>query len=375
MKAKRICLVYNTGKYLYCFRCEFIQQLIKNGWSVYALFPDDGFAKKIESLGVICRNLDIGGYEINPISQILLYFRFRRILRDINPEKIISFTIKPVIFSSILSKQLGIQSYCVVTGLGRIYINNDIKTKIVRFITNRLYKRYLDNNEYVFFQNTSDKALFLDYGCLPSEKAIITNGSGVNLDQFPRKSFLRPVEKIIFMMAGRLDSTKGLNEYIQAAGIITEQYRSGVCEFWLLGTIHHAPKIKKELESENNAYKIRYFGFREDLSCYYKNASVFVLPSYREGTSRSILEAMSSGMPIIATDVPGCREPVKDKENGFLVPAKEITKLSKAMGFFIDNPDQVYIMGKRSRQIVEQNYNVHSVNSVILEKTLGKSYT
>ena len=369
MSSKHVCLIYNTGRYLYRFRKELIEKLIENGTTVSVIFPFDGYLGKLQELGVQCFDIDMDAHGVNVFKQYSIYKSLKETLNKINPDKILSYTIKPVLFTSVLARKSESEFFPMITGIGRLYIRNDFKTRFIRFVVNLIYKRYFNYNDIVFFQNTDDRDLFVNSGFIDLSKTVMTNGSGVNLDEFNIKDYSKTSRNTVtFLMAGRLDDTKGIYEYLQSVQNIRSRYPADKLAFFLVGGIHESASEDKILSAIKDCDGVEYLGLRDDMKAIYNQASVFVLPSYREGTSRAILEAMACGLPIVTTDVPGCKEPVSNDINGKIVPPRDVNSLCDAMIYFIDNPTEISRMGQKSREIVEDKYDVNLVVQTIVEQ-------
>jgi glycosyltransferase involved in cell wall biosynthesis len=225
----------------------------------------------------------------------------------------------------------------------------------------------LRSAKVVFFQNPDDQQVFRARGILsPNSSSVVVNGSGVDLDKFV---FISPLKvKPVFLLIARLIGDKGIREFVQAAQLIQRSYPD--CRFLLVGGLDSNPDAISQIELDDWIHNgmVEYLGRLDDVRPAIARASVYVLPSYREGTPRSVLEAMAMGRAIITTDAPGCRETVIDGENGFLVPVKSVDALVDAMTRFIEDPDLAVRMGKRSREIAEEKYDVHKVNAVMLKE-------
>jgi len=255
----------------------------------------------------------------------------------------------------------------MITGLGFAFSSTGIKSAVTGIIAKRMYGIALSFNKNVFFQNPDDMHLFKVNGILKnSQKSTIINGSGVDLELF------QPVPtpaSLSFLLIARLIREKGIYEYAEAAKIVKKRFPH--VNFRLVGFLDKNPSSisEKELESWIESNAIEYLGRLQDIRPAIANSSVYVLPSYREGTPRSVLEAMAMGRSIITTDAPGCRETVQHGQNGFLVPVKDVDALVNSMTHFIECPNDVVRMGHISRQIAVEKYDVRKVNAVIL-KTL-----
>lgn len=216
-------------------------------------------------------------------------------------------------------------------------------------------------------QLRDDKSEFINNGLLGKEKAVIINGSGVNLEKF--KPVKLPQENT-FLFIGRLIKDKGIMEYLEACKIVKTKYYDVRC--LLVGPYDSNPSALKpeELKPYIDGEIIEYFGEKKDVRPFIAQCSTYVLPSYHEGTPKTVLEAMAMGRPIITTDAPGCRETVIDGLNGFLVPVKDSEKLARKMIWMIEHKEEVEKMGQESRKICEEKFDVNKVNEVIL-KTMG----
>jgi glycosyltransferase involved in cell wall biosynthesis len=302
---------------------------------------------------------------LNPFFDLKTLWQLKNIIEKEKIELIFSYTIKPVIYGSIVAKFCGIKNiYSLITGLGYIFIDDSVRGKILRSLVQTLYSIALKANQKVFFQNSDDLNLFVKNKIVAEKKSIVINGSGVDLDSF---SYSSVPNNCIFLFVGRLIKDKGIMEYLAAAQKIKSRYQQA--KFQLVGASDKNPTsiTAEELRHITTSGIVEYLGFLNDVRPAIKAASVFVLPSYREGTSKAVLEAMSMGRPIITTDAPGCRETVVDGVNGFLVPIKNTEKLAEAMEKFILHPELMVKMGKESRHLAEEKYDVHKVNKVILQ--------
>lgn len=307
---------------------------------------------------------------LNPLVDIKTVRELHRICKEIKPDKVISYTAKPVIYGSLAAKFARVpEVYSMITGVGSFFIHNDIKSLIIRKIMSLLYRVSLAGNKKVFFQNPDDvddfakNKIFRD----PS-RTVFINGSGVNVQHFHPQPL---PEAPTFLMISRFIKAKGILEYLDAARSIKNKYSQVRC--LLVGWFEDKEEAlgPDVLQAYVDDQSIEYLGKLDDVRPALARTSVYVLPSYREGTPKSVLEAMACGRAIITTDVPGCRETVTD--NGLLVPARSANELVLAMEKFILQPHLVAEMGRRSRTIAEERFAVEKVNKVILN-TMGLSH-
>jgi glycosyltransferase involved in cell wall biosynthesis len=272
-----------------------------------------------------------------------------------------------VIYGVLAARIAGVTNrIALVTGLGYAF-TSDSKgmRRIIQFVIRLLYKFALANATRVVFQNPDDRALFVQLGLVDAAKTALVNGSGVHLDRFPQQDITRR-DECNFLLIARLLRDKGIYEYVDAARRIKARYPRAA--FHLVGWNDSNPSAIREADLKTwvDEGLIHFHGRLDDVRPVLAASHVYVLPSYREGTPRTVLEAMATGRAIITTNAPGCRETVIDGENGFLVPVKDAEALAAAMEKFLENPELVTRMGQRSREIAEQKYDVRKVNEEML---------
>lgn len=365
---KRILIIVNHPKNLLIYRHQFMLDLQQRGYAVSACAPYDRVvADKLHQMNVKFIPIKMQTSGISPIRDSVTLFRLFRIIKKYSPTIIINYTIKPTIYGSIAARLCGIRRiYSVITGLGYVFSNND-KVRLIRKLVQLLYKISLRYNKKVFFQNPDDIKLFVINKLLDANKSILINGSGVDLQKFQPVAF---PDKCCFLLISRLLKSKGIFEYVEAANIIKQKYPKVQFKFiggWA-GNSNPETIEQKQVDELRQNGAVEFLDVVDDIRPIIKATTVYVLPSfYREGTPRSILESMAMGKPIITTDMPGCREAVKHGVNGYLVPAKNVKKLAAAMEKFILQPELAVKMGKESRKIAEEKYDVHKVNGIILD--------
>jgi glycosyltransferase involved in cell wall biosynthesis len=368
--------VASYAQSLVLFRGPLLKALLNAGHEVIAMAPDEDpkTTHTLSQYGAMFISIPLSRTGINPLGDMVTFSSLRATLRRYRPDIVLSYTVKPVIYASMAAKSVGVGSvFSIVTGLGYAFIEVDgqvgIKRTIIGGIVDQLYRTALRTNTRVMFQNPDDRDLFVKRGIVAIGKCQIINGSGVDTNHYAES----PVEAhghLTFLLIARLLGDKGIREYVAAARIIKARYPDSV--FWLLGPSDPNPAAIPidELDTWQREGVIEYLGKTDDVRPFLAKTSVYVLPSYREGTPRTVLEAMAMGRPIITTDAPGCRETVVEGENGFLVPVRNAQALAKAMEKFIHQPELIAIMGKRSREIAVEKYDVHNVNRAIMT-TMG----
>ncbi|MFC4710142.1 glycosyltransferase family 4 protein [Enterococcus eurekensis] len=353
-------LISPKNRTVYNFRGDLIKEIQAKGYDVIVTGPNDEGIKHIQELGVRFEKIKLDKTGINIIADLQYTIKLLRFFKSEKPDAILSYTIKPVIYGSIAAKLAGIKNInSMITGVGYVFTAETFKAKIIRFFASLLYKLGLNSSTNVIFQNSDDMKEFIDRGLIKEKKCRLVSGSGVNMENF--KPTLYP-DNITFFMLSRVLYSKGIREYLEAAKKVKIKYPN--VTFMLLGAVENMQDSMSMTELKPYIEKgiIEYFGETNDVSKYYAKASVFVLPSYREGTPRTVLEAMAMARPIITTNAPGCRGTVNEGENGFLVPIKDINLLAEKMEWFIKNPEMVVEMGKASLNLCQTRFNVDKVN-------------
>lgn len=348
------------------FRGNLLRAIRNRGLQVAIAVPDQVSNLRSALEGARLEKVQLSRNGLNPFADLRYLINLFFIFRRVRPEYVLAYTMKPVIYG-LLSAWVARVPYrfALITGGGYIFTAN--RRPVLEWIAIRLYRMSLKRAAKVFFQNQDDETLFRQLKLLPSSvPSIVVNGSGVDLSVFE----VAPISlgTIDFLMIGRLLGDKGVREYEQAARKIKIRYPQVI--FRLVGWIDTNPDAIRQVELDAwvAAGTLEFVGKIEDVRPIIAASTVYVLPSYREGTPRTVLEAMAMGRPIITTDAPGCRETVLDGENGFLVPVKSVDALVDAMLKFIEDPMLAPRMGKRSREIAEQKYDVHKVNAVMLRE-------
>ena len=365
-----ILLIASFPESILTFRGPLISTMIARGLQVHVAAPglpsDSTIRATLEKGGVVVHDINLARSGTNPLSDLRLLWQLFLLMRRISPDLVMGYTIKPVIYGSLAAWLASVpHRFALVTGLGYAFTDN--RSSSITRLVQRLYCFSLSKVEKVFFQNPDDEALFRARGILTeSTPSVVVNGSGVDVASFVVELF--PDDPARFLMIARLLGDKGIREYANAARKVKALYPKS--EFGLVGWIDENPDaiVQPELDQWVAEGSIKFYGRLEDVRPAIADCSVYVLPSYREGTPRTVLEAMAMGRPIITTDAPGCRETVVDGENGFLVPVKSVDELTKAMIRFIEEPGLFAKMGARSREIAEDKYDVHKVNKVMLRE-------
>lgn len=360
---RKFILVASHPDSLINFRGPLIQALLSKDLEVHVAAPDldedSSIRANLESLGVNVHKIHLQRTGMNPISDLRTILQLWILMKKIKPNYFLGYTHKPVIYGNLAAWMAGVnKQFALITGLGYTFQSRILwLNHLLQF----LYRISMQKVEKVFFQNPDDESLFQNLGIIKTSenKSVVVNGSGVDLKKF--NTTVLP-EQIQFLLIARLLGDKGVREYFKAAKVVREKYPD--IKFALVGWIDSHPDAisKEELQNSIDAGDIFFYGRVDDVKPAISESSVYVLPSYREGTPRTVLEAMAMGRPIITTDAPGCKETVKDGVNGYIVKVKSSKALVTAMLNFIEQRELIESMGNQSRKIAEDKYDVDKVN-------------
>lgn len=368
----KILVLASFAPSLHNFRGALIEALLKHGLEVHAAAPglisDENTFTWLKDRGVVCHDAPLTRSGLNPLADIATLLRLVGLVRRIQPDVFLGYTIKPVVWGLIAARWTKVpKRVALITGLGYAFTGNSGGLRgVVRRVARGLYRTALKRATLVFFQNPDDRDEFKGLGLLPLDVPVhVVAGSGVDTSHFSVKSL--PSGPIRFLLIARLLGDKGIHEYVEAARQVRKVWKEA--EFHLVGGADPSPDgISEDKVSQwHESGDIIWHGHLSDVRSAIEQAHVYVLPSYREGTPRTVLEAMSMGRPIITTDAPGCRETVVPDVNGMLVPVKDSDALAGAMIKFLEQPNLIARMGTESRKLAEQKYDVHKVNAAMIE--------
>ena len=377
MESKKIFFIGTTASNLYLFRKDIILECIKKNYTVYALVSeyDDHWITKIQSLGSIVITYKLNRAGLNPLSDFKSMFEIKSYIQQYRPDIVFSFFTKPVIYGSLAAKLAGSPKVIgMIEGLGSPFTEHPAgqswKMKMIRFFQVTLYRIVFPFLDKIIFLNKDDSEdLINDNKIFHKKNAVNVLGAiGLELKDYPFQTWDES-KHITFIFVARLLAEKGIYEYIKAAKVVKSQYPNVI--FKVIGGLDSENPYglsKNQLDQLIAEDIIIYPGFVNNVTDHVADSAVFVLPSYyREGVPRSTQEAMAIGRPVITTDVPGCRDTVVDGVNGFLVPKWDVKALVEKMCFFIENPEQINIMGTESYKIACEKFDVHKVNKKLFE--------
>lgn len=368
-KPPHLLLLASYAPSLINFRGSLLEALVARGWRVTAAAPSmDDVKDRLEAIGVSAVETPLARTGMNPLADLAYYRSLIELIRSEKPDVVLAYTAKPVIWGTLAARAIGVSRVvAMITGLGYAFtspIRPSFKHRAANLAARLLYRLALPRADHVLFQNPDDRELFENLGFTPGPDRVgVTAGSGIDLRQFPPSP---PPEQPSFLMLSRLLAAKGVREYAIAARRLKARYPN--VDIRLAGPFDHGVDGISYAElTEWTEGGIAYLGDLGDVRPALAAAAVYVLPSsYREGTPRSVLEALATGRPIITTDTPGCRETVIDGKNGFLIAPRDASGLENAMEHFILDPSLIVPMAAASLDLARRKYDVNHVNAQIL---------
>lgn len=357
-------LFANTDWYLYNFRLAYAEFLQKQGWEVVFVSPDGEHVSKLIEAGFRHIPFEFSRKGINPLKENETIQRIKSLYEAEKPDLVHHFTIKCVIYGSLAAKESGIKAIVnSITGLGYMFLSNKPHVRVIREIVKHLYKKALPETQ-VIFENPDDRDLFIQMELVPEENTNIVLGTGIDTDRFVPEP--PPNSVPLTILPARMIWDKGIREFVEAARMIHE---SGVkARFALIGNndIGNPTCIPfDQLSQWQKEGNVEWWGWQDDVPTVISMCHIVCLPSYREGLPKILIEAAACGRPIITSDVPGCREVVKEGVNGYLVPAKNPSALKDALLKLINDPEGRLEMGKASREFAVNKFSNDIINDNI----------
>lgn len=349
-----ILITVNAAWNIWNFRRPLVEALQVDGHRITVLAPPDEAVQDLERLGCRVRPLEMSVKGLNPLEDVRLQRRFARIFREERPDAVLSYTIKNNVFGARAAKSVGVPFLPNVTGLGTAFLSG----KLLQTVTEQLYRRSFAELPVVFFQNEDDRDLFLDRRLVTADQVRLLPGSGIDLNRFAPAPMPAPDAPPVFLMIARLLRDKGVMEFVEAARQIKTRHPKA--RFQLLGAVgseNRSAIDRSALEGWVAEGVVEYLGTTPDVRPAIAAASCVVLPSYREGAPRTLIEAAAMARPLITTDVPGCRAVVEGGVSGFLCTARNADSLTDAVERFLAlAPDAQRAMGAAGRAKMEREY-------------------
>ncbi|MFH1690029.1 MAG: glycosyltransferase [Candidatus Eisenbacteria bacterium] len=358
-RSSRIVLVSNTSWYLHNFRASTIRRLVRENWDVTAVAPDERMRTELEALGARFVVWKFNRRSMSPLRNAGALGRLCWLYLTLRPDVVHHFTIKPIILGGVAARLTRVRGVVQsVTGLGLAFTSDGLRLRIAA----AGYRLALGGNAVTIFQNKDDLRIFTSSGLVGPGRAMLIRGSGVDVDRLALTPEPDPGGDIVFLMACRMLWAKGVREFVEAARDVAAEHPE--CRFVLLGdpdsgTPDAVPR--KWLEAVNEHPNIEWLGHQQDIQPFLGRAHVVVLPSYREGTPRTLLEAGAAGRALIATDVPGCRDVAVDGRAGLLVPKQDAAALKNAMITLATDPVLRGTLGSEARERVRTTFSEERV--------------
>ena len=362
----KVILFANTDWYLYNFRLSLAKALIAQGDDVILLSPPGPYVEKFQNQGYHWEPMPFEPRGMKILAEVKLIRRLIAFYQREKPDLVHHFTIKCMLYGSMAAHLTGVKRIInSIEGLGHIFTDNSKKIVALRQVIKLLYRIFFTHTKVIFL-NPEDRETFIQQRILHPVQAVLIKGSGVDVDYWRLST--EPEIPCVVVLAARMFYQKGIREFVQAAGMIKKE---GIqARFVLVGDSQENATDAvpgDQLRTWQGEGIIEWWGWQQDMRAVYEKTHIACLPSfYREGLPKSLLEAAACGRPLIATDIPGCREIVRDGENGFLIPPKDVIKLTIALKKLIGDRSLRQRMGQRARQLVEEEFSDEKVNSLTL---------
>lgn len=362
-----VLLCSNTFWSIYNFRRSPIVAMLEAGYPVHVAAPDDEFADKLAALGCVVHRVPMAAKGQNPVQDFGLMIRLWRLYRQVRPSVIFHYTIKPNIYGSIAAHYAGVPAVSMTTGLGYAFIRESLTTRVARRLYRIAFRHTLEN----WFLNTDDHQAFVSGGLVALGKTRLLPGEGIDLTHFPAAPWPAPeapaaagqAAPFRFLMICRLLRDKGVNEYVEAARTLRAEFPHITCQLLGAADVENPTAISRDqVNAWHREGVIEYLGTTDDVRPVIANAHCVVLPSYREGLSRTLLEAAAMARPLVASDVPGCRDVIDAGTSGWLAPVRDAAALAARMREAALTPGETLArMGAAGRAKVAREFDEHIV--------------
>jgi len=346
---------------LWLFRLPIMQELVRQGHTVYAICPSGEISGSFSKHGIPHISYEIERSSLNPVKELSAIRNIYHAIKPLNLDILHTFTAKPNIYGTIAGRLAKVPRIInLVEGLGSFYLENDLKSRIVRTVIECLYSQIFKLSDTVMFVNQDDPAYLISKSIISAEKVFIIKGVGIDTKEW--KPLPKEDEWIRVTMIARALKHKGVKEYIEAATILTKKYPE--ISFQYVGSPDEGNRFSVTEEFMRAQPSINYLGQQNNIRHILSQSDIFVLPSYREGLPRTSMEAASMGLPIVTTDVVGCRDTVDQGITGFMIPPQNTQALAEAIERLILNPLLREEMGKTGREKAIREFDI----STIIEK-------
>ena len=368
IKKKKIIFIANSSWYIYNFRLSLLSEIKKN-YEIILIAPKDKYTEILKRKGFIFYEWELKRKSISIFSEIKSIFSLALKLRKLQPDLIHNYNIKPILYGTLASRITQTKHIInSITGLGNLFLDDRFITRLLRLILKPIILLILNNEKiHLIFQNKNDKNYFEKFGIKNFKSSQIIPGSGVDMNFFKSNKIHKFSSPIKLLFPSRIIKEKGIKELIAAhnklckKGVLVDLLIAGEIDYG--NRSHIENNLKNYLLNNENIYLL---GHVDDMRTLYEEVDIVVLPSWREGLSKSIIEAGSMGKTIITTNVPGCKEIIDDNINGILVPPRDPEALEKAIEYLVKNHDFALSLGRKIRKKIESNFEVNIINFLTL---------
>ena len=360
----KILILANNDVGLYRFRKELLSTLIAQGHQVSVSIPAGARVEDLKAIGCTYIETEIDCRGMNPVTDLKLFFVYRKIIRKVKPELIITYTIKPNVYGGVAARMSSVPYAVNITGLGSAFQKQGFLRKMVV----AMYKAACSKAHVVYFENTGNKEVFIQEKIVREDKTCVLNGAGVNLEDFPYRPYPMEADPVRFLFVGRVMKEKGIDELLATMRMLRKDGQACTLEI-VGGYEENYLETIRQCEAEG---WLNYHGFQLDVKPFLANCHCSVLPSWHEGMSNTNLEAAATGRPIITSNIYGCKEAVVENKTGFLAEAGNSRSLYEAMARMIAlSPEQRCAMGEAGRRHIETQFD----KKVVVQKTLERLFT
>ena len=360
---KKILIIANNSGGLYQFRKELIETLILKGNQVYASIPEDDYFEELKEIGVKIVKTDIDRRGMNPVKDLGVIKNYCKIIKEVNPDQIITYTIKPNLYGGMIAGFKQIPYAINITGLGTTFQKEGMFKKVIVLF----YKIACRKAKTVFFENSGNAQIFRDLKIVDENQICILNGAGVNLEKFHYSEYPKESSHTHFLFIGRIMKEKGVGELFDVIERIHKEDNSVVLDVLGYMEEEHDRRVKELVEQG----AVIYHGHQDDVRPYIEKSHCFVLPSYHEGMANTNLECASMGRPLITSRIHGCMEAVVEGKSGLLCEKQDAEDLYQKMKEFIEMPyEERKAMGQAGREHMENVFDKKKVVEETLDKVL-----
>ncbi len=362
-RAKRLLFVVNNPAFFLSHRAALAEAALAAGYEVHAATMDGPSVPRIQAMGVAHHLIPMSRSGKHPLQELKTLWALYRLFKRLRPDLVHLVTIKPVLYGGIAARMAGVPAMvAAISGLGYVFVVEGLRARLVRAVVRGFYRLALGHgNSRVIFQNTNDRDVLSKLGVVRAGQVELIRGSGVDLAQYRAESE-PPEPPVVALMVARLLRDKGVREFVEAAALLRQQGLN--MRMRVAGDIdpgNPASISAEEMQVWHDEGLVELLGERQDVAALYAAAHIAVLPSYREGLSKSLIEAAACGRAVVTTDVPGCRDAIDPGETGLLVPPRNATALAAALARLAMDPAQRRRLGQAGRALAEREFSIKDV--------------